>query len=200
MLGGGAGWDAQIVRRAVLDDERQGHVVGLEAERLPGDALAIGAGTAAVAGTLDRDAGLPQPVGLGVEPVGEEGVVDGALALGQLRPPLVILRRIGHLEGDQLEVGAVAEGDEGVVGGASRVLAAGGDGESRFFVVGRGLGQVVDGDDDVIDRADHDLLRSFPLVIVARAPMRSRVTLGEVSPPLRSHAPVVSRMRGSMKP
>src|SRR3954470_19244082 len=77
MLGSGARRDAQVVSGAILDDEGQWNVAGLETDRLPGDALAIGAGASTVTRALHRDAGLTQPAGLGVEPVGEKGVVDG---------------------------------------------------------------------------------------------------------------------------
>ena len=75
------------------------------------------------------------------------------------RPPLVILGAVRLPEGDQLEIGAVGERDQRVVGRAAGVLATRGDGESEPRVVIRGGHEIADRDDDVIDALHVVLLR-----------------------------------------
>ena len=69
------------------------------------------------------------------------------------RPLAMVVARL--VEPDELEVGAVLEGDEAVVGADARVPAARDDGESQGRVVLRGGLEAVDGDHQMIDAEEH---------------------------------------------
>ncbi len=103
---------------------------------------------AEAARTLDGDRD-----GVADEVVGLQAEVDEAAALLERRPPAVVVARL--VEADQLDVGAVLEGDQAVVGPDPRVPAAGDDREAEVGVVpGRRL-QAVHRDHQMIDPEQH---------------------------------------------
>ncbi len=123
--------DPQIARRDVRHQEGD---VGLDrAGGAPGDAAAVGLEAAALDGTVQRNAGGALTGDAGLEIAGQQGIVDetGAGGAEQL-PPAEAGNR--DRKGDDLEIGAVGEGDQRVAR-AARMLAAGQDGEAERLVV-----------------------------------------------------------------
>ena len=156
MLSGGAGRDAQIPGRDILDHEWEGSAFGGQSEVAPGNALAVWTQTAAILGAVEspsqiqRDA-LPRPRRH------RRGARNRPYPpFGERRPPLVLLGAVRFAEGDQLEVGAIGKGDQRVVGSAASVLPAGSHGESQPGVVSGRHREIADGDDDMVDAPHHD--------------------------------------------
>src|SRR5215212_3596080 len=107
-----AGWDAQVAGGDIFDHERQRRAARGETEIPPGDALPVGAQATAVVGPIDLDPGLLEAMTLEIDALREEREVDRAFAFGEPCPPLVLLRAVRLLEGDQLEIRTVGERDQ----------------------------------------------------------------------------------------
>src|SRR5581483_5949561 len=119
----------------------------------PADLLAVGPLAIPVLGLADVDAGPAQRRGVAGEVVGLQAEVDEAAALLERREPAMVRARL--VEADQLDVRAILEGDQAVVGADAGVASAGHDGEAeRAIVLGRRL-QTRDGDDEMVDTEQH---------------------------------------------
>ena len=151
MLGRHAGRDTKVAAGDIFDHERQRRAGGGETEVTPGDALPVRSQATAVVGTVDLDPGLLEAIALEIDAFREEREIDRAFTFREPCPPLVVLRTIRLSEGDQLEIRAISERDQRVVGRASGVLATRDDRESEPRVVIRGGREIADRDDDVID-------------------------------------------------
>src|SRR5262249_61480411 len=99
----------------------------------------------------------PKRAGVGGGVVGLEAEVDEAAALLQSLEPAML--RVRLEERDQLEVRAVREGYQRVVG-ADRVAPAGDDGEFEPAIARDGGVQLRHDDDEMIDAVQHPA-RSF---------------------------------------
>jgi hypothetical protein len=143
---------AQAARRDILDDEGQlpgGRDAGaaplqLHAVRPRPRAVhrRVGEARAGEAGNILREVGAA------------EGEVDQPAARVEKAPPAMLGWRSGILEGDQFDVRAVREGDQGIVRAAG-VFATRYHGEAQTLIIADAGRQIGDENNEVIDPGEH---------------------------------------------
>src|SRR3990172_2734444 len=140
-------------RRYVLDQKGRDSTMASRSEReQPLEFVTIWPITRPGDRVIDRDAGLAQLFRVALEVIGLHAIVDQPLAFFQRTPPAVIPRLA--VEGDDLQIRAVGEGNEHVVA-AHRMPSARHDRKSQLLVVPGGLVEIVDDDDEMIDAFKH---------------------------------------------
>ncbi len=151
----------EVARRRVLDHEGPAALANGARRRaeLPCDAGPVRLLPRHVEGLGIADSSLPDTFDLGVEVLAEQAEIDHPAAVPQPVEPAVFCGATLFRRRDQLDVGAVREPDQGVVGIAVTVRPAGNDGESGLAGVRyRGV-EVVRDDDDMVDHGRHTRLQ-----------------------------------------
>src|SRR5260370_23456735 len=141
--------NAFFARRLVLDQERRDEGARWKGLR-KSPAQLVPAGTDALAGRdLHLDAGLAERLPVARQIVRLHAEIDETSALLRGLPPAML--RIFLLEGDQLDIGTVSEGDQRIVR-TSRMRAAGNDSEAELGIVADRDLQIRKHDHEVINR------------------------------------------------
>src|SRR3990170_3783040 len=170
--------DSFLPRRYVLDQKGRDSTMASRSEReQPLEFVTVRPITRPGDRVIDRDAGLAQLLRVALEVIGLHAIVDQPLAFFQRTPPAVIPRLA--VEGDDLQIRAVGEGNEHVVA-AHRMAPAGHDGEAEPRVILRSLVEVSDDDDEVIDAFKH----------ICQCPEKTQLKAGATSLRKRSNCPV----------
>ncbi len=174
-------WHALRAGRLVLDQKRRDTAIDTAWNREhPLELIAVGPHPRQRRRIVDVHAGLAEGGGVGHQVVGLHAEVDQASALLERLPPFVL--GILLVERDQLDVGAVGERDQRVVG-PDGMPAARHHRETEALVIAARDSEVGNGDNDVIDALQHPgsfLLRRTP------APLRSGSAGADRADPTRS--------------
>src|ERR1044071_2238246 len=151
--------NALVARRDVFDQKRRNAAVTASGEgQEPFQLVAVRPLARPWNRIVDRHAGGAQLLGVAAQIVRLKTKIHEPLAFLQWIPPSVV--DSVTVEGDDLEVGAVLEGDQRIVT-ANRVLPAGHDGKAELFIILGGLRQVLNHYHEMIDSLNHRRLRSL---------------------------------------